>query len=165
MGIFESISDLTLTVVAVLTGINVFIYTQHRDRMEWIRVWWDGQQQITMMMIAQKDNLPMIDEIVYGKLSPEETKKSEKDFFLFLTLNKLFVLWMQWDRIRSKKIRFGKRDEEQLLSQVRVTLRLICREKDRIRYLLAERGYLPEFAEFINSEIENVEPIKPQQDL
>jgi hypothetical protein len=148
------ISQVIASISIVAVSVRVFSWTRRRDKADIQKAFWEQAQTLNLATVANPDLMRVSEKIIYGDyIEPED--QAIADYFLFLYLNRIQNFYLGY-----RNNLFGK---QRYLEATRSTLKLICSQKERIRYLLIERGYSKEFAFEVLDRLENEEMNPPRR--
>jgi hypothetical protein len=137
------------TIIAVL----VYTHTRRKDRLDLILRRWTIQQDINLLNISSTENLETAERLVYGAESVISIDKARMYYHVFLRLNLLQMMF------------FGNKEglisKDELRSSSINTARLLCNNKEMVKYSLNERGYGPDFANHVLGLLDSLEPPQP----
>lgn len=143
-----------ITALGILTtALSVFFWTRQRDKNDLANQFWTQAQNINMTLFIDVNRAKILERAIYGCVSFSEDDQLIVDAFLFLYLNRIMLGYNGFKR----KI-ISHRD---YIDKTTGTLKLICSQSDRIRYILLERGYPRDFAFEMMDRIQSGEVAPP----
>lgn len=125
-------------------------YTEKKDRADFIRNQWNEQALLNVTILQNEQLLAVNERLVYGNSFKPTTEEAQLYFLLFTKINRIHHLYIA--------LKHGILTREDFKTNSIPTVKLMKREEDTVRYLLAERGYSQDFANELLSMFENVEP-------
>lgn len=120
------------------TAVLVFYWSRRRDKNELNNQLWGQAQTVNLTLFTDPVKAEILERAIYEQNSFSDEEQLTVDVFLFLYLNRILMSFSGYKRnIISYKT---------YIDQTSGTLKLICAQSHRVRYLLLERGYPQDFA-------------------
>lgn len=148
--LLAAMSSLAVLVVSVY----VYLWTKRRDSLEVLRYSWQEAQGINLAALSDPSVAAIMEKVIYGD-KVELGEQVVADYFLFLYLN----------RIRHDYVAFtgGLIGYKEYVAASEGTLRLIVASKERVRFLLLERGYSRDYLREIMDRLDSGKILPPRK--
>ena len=153
--IVVAVFQIAASVSLVVVSISVFLWTRRRDRLDLDKDLWKQAQEINMSLFADPAKAALLEEAIYGKVVFSDEDQFLIDAYLFLFINRILQVWLAHER--------GLMTYHEYIASTRGTLKLIIPQRDRIRYLLLERGYSGAFRHEFFQRLERNEVPRPRR--
>jgi len=137
-------------IMLVYLAIVVHKYTKKRDKLDFFFNSWEQAQEINVCTLSDEKSLIAFEKIVYGQDYEVNAERARKFFCYFLIINRIQNYYFA----KSNKII----TQSEFDAMVLPTIRLICRDKDMLTFLINNRGYCPDFIKLFTKLLENSEP-------
>ena len=155
--LFQGLGSVLTVLVTLYIAIIVQKYTIKKDKFDIFRFIWGEQQAINVAMLNSGDSLSVFEKIVYGDNHVVDKETSQKYCLLFIVINGLQHFFYSYKNELMSK--------EELDLCCLPTARMLKREENTVSYLLTERGYSPEFSEYLKCLIADASPSMPPTPL
>jgi len=123
-------------------------YTRKRDRAEFLRNVWHGQQLINIS-ILESGLWEDFEKVVYGDTHKANRPDATKLLHIFLALNKIQDYFFA--------VKYGIIDNDEYKAFAKASLRLVKHHEEVLKHTLHNRGYSEDFAKSITELLTEVE--------
>ena len=139
--IAQGVGSVLAVFVTLYIAVLVQSYTRKKDRFDLVRDKWENAQAMNLAVLSGSENLRAFEAIVYGSRKRTDVDTARKYFLIFIIINHLQHFFLAY---KSKLI-----STSELISHCEGSAKLLKNEESTVKYLLRERGYSTDFAQFL----------------
>jgi len=152
--IAQGVGSIGSLLVLGYISVRVHQHTKRRDKTDFIFRRWQEQQNINMLYAEHPDLQEVQEKIVYGDDHVYERKRAMKYTALFLRINQAHYYYLAY--------KFKVISHAEFIQNALPTVKIMCRERETIKYLLEQRGYEDRFRAEMMNILDMVTPPIPQ---